>query len=140
MHGEWEKFCTQHCTVHACACSRVAGRPVRAAWPVGVRRQVCKEPAGTERALHPLLRRRAARHLGGLPPRLAVSLPCGPWTSGVATGNMHPAHRLLNPCARLHRCAIDIVPRSFDAEQCNMLCNFAEMVVREFEKEKIRVS
>ncbi len=38
------------------------------------------------------------------------------------------------------RCAIDTQPRSFDAESCNLLCNFAEMVVREIEKEKVRVS
>jgi PAS domain-containing protein len=37
-------------------------------------------------------------------------------------------------------CVIDREPRRFDAESCNLLCNFAEMVVREIEKEKMRVS
>ena len=36
-------------------------------------------------------------------------------------------------------CVIDREPRPFDAESCNLLCNFAEMVVREIEKEKTRV-
>lgn len=36
-------------------------------------------------------------------------------------------------------CVIDREPRRFDAESCNLLCNFAEMVVREIEKEKTRV-
>lgn len=36
-------------------------------------------------------------------------------------------------------CVIDREPRSFDAESANLLCNFAEMVVREIEKEKTRV-
>lgn len=36
-------------------------------------------------------------------------------------------------------CVIDPKPRTFDAESCNLLCNFAEMVVREIEKEKLRV-
>jgi hypothetical protein len=37
------------------------------------------------------------------------------------------------------RCAIDTVPRTFDAAQCNLLVNFAEMVVREIEKHKAAV-
>ena len=37
------------------------------------------------------------------------------------------------------RCCIDTKPRKFDAESANLLCNFAEMVVREIEKEKARV-
>mmetsp|Transcript_3321 Transcript_3321/g.9610 ORF Transcript_3321/g.9610 Transcript_3321/m.9610 type:complete len:877 (-) Transcript_3321:642-3272(-) len=37
-------------------------------------------------------------------------------------------------------CVIDPHPRTFDVESCNLLCNFAEMVVREIEKEKLRVS
>lgn len=36
-------------------------------------------------------------------------------------------------------CVIDPHPRTFDVESCNLLCNFAEMVVREIEKEKLRV-
>ena len=36
-------------------------------------------------------------------------------------------------------CVIDPEPRTFDVESCNLLCNFAEMVVREIEKEKFRV-
>ena len=36
-------------------------------------------------------------------------------------------------------CVLDRVPRSFDAENCNVLCNFAEVVVREMEKDKLRV-
>ena len=31
----------------------------------------------------------------------------------------------------------DIKPRSLDAEQLALLCNFAEMVVREMEKDKL---
>ena len=42
-------------------------------------------------------------------------------------------------CPVLHRCCIDTKPRKFDAESANLLCNFAEMVVREIEKEKARV-
>lgn len=37
-------------------------------------------------------------------------------------------------------CVIDPVPRKFDAESCNLLNNFAEMVVREIEKDKMRVT
>eukprot|EP00882_Tetradesmus_deserticola_P000798 GHRQ01000869.1.p1 GENE.GHRQ01000869.1~~GHRQ01000869.1.p1 ORF type:complete len:829 (+),score=338.09 GHRQ01000869.1:201-2489(+) len=33
-------------------------------------------------------------------------------------------------------CIIDVKPRTFDAESCNMLANMAEMVVREIEKDK----
>jgi GAF domain-containing protein len=36
-------------------------------------------------------------------------------------------------------CVIDLEPRDFDAEQCMVLANFAEVVVREIEKEKLRV-
>ena len=36
-------------------------------------------------------------------------------------------------------CVIDTVPRSIDAEQCNVLVNFAEVVMREVEKEKTRL-
>ena len=37
-------------------------------------------------------------------------------------------------------CVLDHKPREFDAENCNVLCNFAEVVVREIEKDKRRVS
>ena len=37
-------------------------------------------------------------------------------------------------CALVCRCVIDFVPREFDAECCNILANFAEMVVRETER------
>ncbi|KAK9808830.1 hypothetical protein WJX72_004554 [[Myrmecia] bisecta] len=37
-------------------------------------------------------------------------------------------------------CLIDRKPRVFDAENCNLLCNFAEVVVREIEKERLRMS
>eukprot|EP00891_Asterochloris_glomerata_P001527 jgi/Astpho2/1527/Aster-05401 len=37
-------------------------------------------------------------------------------------------------------CVIDKKPRHFDAESCNLLCNFAEVVVREIEKEKLRAN
>ena len=37
-------------------------------------------------------------------------------------------------------CVLDHKPREFDAENCNVLCNFAEVVVREMEKDKRRVS
>ena len=36
-------------------------------------------------------------------------------------------------------CVLDHKPREFDAENCNVLCNFAEVVVREIEKDKRRV-
>lgn len=36
-------------------------------------------------------------------------------------------------------CVIDLKPRQFDAESCTVLANFAEVVVREIEKEKMRV-
>eukprot|EP00884_Botryococcus_braunii_P002377 jgi/Botrbrau1/1213/Bobra.0163s0021.1 len=36
-------------------------------------------------------------------------------------------------------CVIDLKPRQFDAESCNVLANFAEVVVREIEKEKMRL-
>ena len=35
------------------------------------------------------------------------------------------------PC----RCILDSKPRTIDAEQCNLLCNLAELVVREMERE-----
>lgn len=37
-------------------------------------------------------------------------------------------------------CVADYKTRDFDAENANVLCNFAEVVVREIEKEKRRVS
>lgn len=36
-------------------------------------------------------------------------------------------------------CVIDREPRELDAEQLNVLCNFAEVVVREIEKDAARV-
>ena len=36
-------------------------------------------------------------------------------------------------------CVWDMEPREFDAENANVLCNFAEVVVRELEKDKLRV-
>ena len=36
-------------------------------------------------------------------------------------------------------CVIDREPRDLDAEQLNVLCNFAEVVVREIEKDAVRV-
>jgi GAF domain-containing protein len=36
-------------------------------------------------------------------------------------------------------CVIDCEPRELDAEQLNVLCNFAEVVVREIEKDAARV-
>ena len=45
----------------------------------------------------------------------------------------------MNCAHRCGRCCIDTKPRKFDAESANLLCNFAEMVVREIEKEKMRV-
>lgn len=36
-------------------------------------------------------------------------------------------------------CVADFKPRDFDAENANVLCNFAEVVVREIEKDKRRV-
>ena len=36
-------------------------------------------------------------------------------------------------------CVIDRTPRDLDAEQLNVLCNFAEVVVREIEKDAARV-
>ena len=38
------------------------------------------------------------------------------------------------------RCIIDRKQRHFDAESCRLLCNFAEVVVRELEKDEARVS
>lgn len=38
------------------------------------------------------------------------------------------------------RCIIDRKQRTFDAESCRLLCNFAEVVVREIEKNDARVS
>ena len=32
------------------------------------------------------------------------------------------------------RCLCDYTPRTFDAECCNILCNFAEIVVRDAER------
>ena len=37
------------------------------------------------------------------------------------------------------RCIIDHKQRVFDAESCRLLCNFAEVVVREIEKNDARV-
>lgn len=37
----------------------------------------------------------------------------------------------------LSRCVIDTKPRSLDTEQMALLCNFAEMAVREMEKDKL---
>lgn len=36
-------------------------------------------------------------------------------------------------------CVIDREPRDLDADQLNVLCNFAEVVVREIEKDAARV-
>ena len=36
-------------------------------------------------------------------------------------------------------CIIDRKPRELEAESCNVLINFAEVVMRELEKEKMRV-
>jgi hypothetical protein len=33
------------------------------------------------------------------------------------------------------RCVLDVRPRMFDAEKCNVLCNFAEMVMRDLERQ-----
>ena len=38
------------------------------------------------------------------------------------------------------RCIIDRKQRTFDAESCRVLCNFAEVVVREIEKNEARVT
>ena len=47
-----------------------------------------------------------------------------------------PAHEPLQP--RFHcRCVIDTKPRTMDTEQLALLCNFAEMAVREMEKDKL---
>ena len=35
------------------------------------------------------------------------------------------------------RCVVDQKPRSLDTEQLTLLCNFAEMAVREMEKDKM---
>lgn len=43
--------------------------------------------------------------------------------SGVRTGGSSPG-----------RCLCDYAPRTFDAECCNILCNFAEIVVRDAER------
>lgn len=45
---------------------------------------------------------------------------------------------LLLPCyvAPALSCIIDTSPREFSAENCSMLANFGEMVVREIEKER----
>ena len=37
------------------------------------------------------------------------------------------------------RCIIDRKERQFDAESCRLLCNFAEVVVREIQKEDAKV-
>lgn len=37
-------------------------------------------------------------------------------------------------------CIIDRKPRELEAESCNVLINFAEIVVRELEKERMRAS
>ena len=37
----------------------------------------------------------------------------------------------------LRRCVIDMKPRTLDTEQMALLCNFAEMAVREMEKGKL---
>ena len=37
------------------------------------------------------------------------------------------------------RCIIDRKQRKFDAESCRLLCNFAEVVVKEIEKDEARV-
>ena len=50
-----------------------------------------------------------------------------------------PCHStLLLPCyvAPAPSCVIDTSPREFSAENCSMLANFGEMVVREIEKER----
>ena len=36
-------------------------------------------------------------------------------------------------------CIIDRKPRTLDAESCNVLCNFAEVIIRELEKDRLRV-
>ena len=41
---------------------------------------------------------------------------------------------LLTSSRALRRCVVDFKPRKFDAECCNILANFAEMVVRDVER------
>ena len=52
--------------------------------------------------------------------------------SPVSCQAVHPAS-----CCTGCRCIIDKVPRQLSAESCALLCNFAEMVVREIERDKV---
>jgi hypothetical protein len=58
---------------------------------------------------------------------------------------LHPFSQILAPCFAAHmppqsaettecRTVHDFEPRKFDAEQCNVLCNFAEMTMREINR------
>lgn len=56
------------------------------------------------------------------------TLPCNSFPQ-------HPPGAMLTTiCSATCRCLIDYVPREFDAECCAILCNFAEVVVRDTER------
>lgn len=54
------------------------------------------------------------------------------WVFIGARRRAHVRHKLMAP--QSCRCLIDFVPREFDAECCNVLANFAEIVVRDAER------
>ena len=59
--------------------------------------------------------------------------------SAIRLARTHLLEDCLRFIRRECRCCLDTEPRTLDAESANLLCNFAEMVVREIEKEKMRV-
>lgn len=58
-----------------------------------------------------------------------LNLPC--WQICLANGVTGiKCHKVIPECRTVH----DFKSRRFDAEQCNILCNFAEMTVREIQR------
>ena len=43
----------------------------------------------------------------------------------------------VNDAVHTHRCCLDGQPHMLTVQDCNMLCNFAELVVREVEKKHV---
>ena len=135
-------------------------------WLAGVPVQVQKQPAGGGAAIHqvrapatwPYTRLGAwqdahvcAEDSSAVPPAGSMLVPPSslPMVSGWALCECAARNQCsflpVSCCAGQHacccagcRCIIDKVPRQLSAESCALLCNFAEMVVREIERDKVQ--
>lgn len=55
----------------------------------------------------------------------------------VIQGLTSPTPTSIDVSLLVCRCVVDLKPRQLDTEQLALLCNFAEMAVREMEKDKL---